>query len=88
MRPEYHESYRDYQWAGAQRARKARDQRARYLVKAGYTVLRTSVRYDVLGSRRPDSTYYLHASRNGAPVRARCDSVSPRSNRPGLPKRE
>ena len=86
MRPEYHESYLDYQWGGAQRARAARDQRARYLVKSGYQVLRTSVRHGVFGSRRTDSTYYLHARRDGTPVKARCDSISLRSNRPGLPK--
>lgn len=88
MRPEYHESYLDYRWGGASKARRGRDQRARYLERAGFSVIRTSVRYKILGSRRPDSTYYLHASRTGMPTKARCDTVSPRSNRPGLPQFE
>ena len=88
MKPEYHESYLDYRWGGARNARQARDQRARYLASAGFSVIRCSVRYRILGSRRLDATYYLHASRTGTPAKSRCDSVSPRSNRPGLPKAE
>ena len=52
MRPEYHESYFDYRWGGAQKARQARDQRARYLKRAGFNVIRSSVGYRVFGSRK------------------------------------
>jgi len=86
MRPEYHESYSDYLWGGAQKARKARDRRALYLKRAGFNVIRSSVGYRILGSRRLDSTYYLHASRTGTPTKARCNRISPLSNRPGLPE--
>jgi hypothetical protein len=86
MRSEYHESYSDYRWGGAQKARKARDQRARYLKMAGFNVIRSSVGYRIFGSPRLDFTYYLHASRAGTPAKARCNSISPRSNRPGLPE--
>jgi hypothetical protein len=86
MRPEYHESYFDYRWGGAQKARQARNQRARYLKKAGFNVIRSSVGFRVFGSRKADSTYYLHASRTGTPTKARCHSISPRSHRPGLPE--
>src|ERR1017187_2498211 len=59
---------------------------ALYLKRAGFNVIRSSVGYRILGSRRLDSTYYLHPSRTGTPTKARCNRISPWSNRPGLPE--